>query len=432
MVTHRKTEIFIYLFFLNTRFIRMKMIINTGNIRVGGMLQVSLSFLHELRNFPDHEYHVFLSPEVERQIRKDRFPENFRFYSFLRYSGYSATLMRKWMIYKRLRRLQLLEKVIVPDVVFSVFGPTYWKPKAPHVAGFATPHYIYPESPYFSEVPFSHRIKQSLFGRLRLSLMMRNIDYLIAETEEVRQRLINHLHIDENRVFHISNTLNEIYNEPQKWTYRAKLPPREPGELRLVTISANHLFKNLSVINEVINQVRILRPALNIKFILTLHRREFENLGTNRRYVHFTNRLNVDECPFLYSQCDFMFLPTLLECFSASYPEAMKMGLPILTSDLAFARGVCGQAALYFDPVDARDIAKKIVFLHENPDLQKKMRAEGKIRLREFGSAGERAAHYLRIAELAAQSPSSQKKGLHSGITLPSLLMSSAPANPIV
>ena len=90
----------------------MKMIINTGNIRVGGMLQVALSFIHELRNIPEHEYHVFLSPEVERQVRKDKFPPNFRFYSFIRFSGYSDLLMRKWMNYKKLKRLKLLYRVI--------------------------------------------------------------------------------------------------------------------------------------------------------------------------------------------------------------------------------------------------------------------------------------------------------------------------------
>ena len=41
--------------------------------------------------------------------------------------------------------------------------------------------------------------------------------------------------------------------------------------------------------------------------------------------------VDIRECPSLYEQCDFMFLPTLLECFSASYAEAMKMRRPILT-----------------------------------------------------------------------------------------------------
>ncbi|MCB9022989.1 MAG: glycosyltransferase family 4 protein [Lentimicrobiaceae bacterium] len=399
----------------------MRLIINTVNIRVGGMLQVALSFIDELREIPGNEYHVFLSPEVERQVRKDKFPPNFRFYSFIQYSGYSARLMRKWMSFKKLRRMKLLEKMIKPEVVFSVFGPTYWKPGVPHVAGFATPQYIYPESPYFRQVPFSQRIKYTLFDRLRLLLMMRNIDFLIAETVEVKQRLTTYLRVDAKRVFHVSNTLNSIYFQPEKWDYRAKLPPREPNELRLVTISANHLFKNLKIINEVINQIRILRPKLNVRFVLTIHRREFKNLGTNRKYVYFTNRLNVNECPYLYSQCDFMFLPSLLECFSASYPEAMKMGLPILTSDLNFAREICGDSALYFNPVDARDIAAKIIFLYDNPELQRKMTAEGFKKLPQFGNSHERAVKYLDVAQMASKSSAMQTRGLHNSVILPAL-----------
>ncbi len=409
----------------------MKLVVNASNIWVGGMLQVALSFIHELRNFPEHEYHVFISPELEHQIKIDKFPSNFRFYSFIRYAGYSAPLMMKWMRVKKLNRLKLLENVIKPVAVFSVFGPTFWKPLAPHVAGFSTPHFVYPESPFFREIPLVRRIRQSIFGRIRLYLMLRNIDFLIAETEDVKNRLIDFFKIDEHRVFHVSNTLNAIYNEPDKWTFRAKLPEREEGELRLVTVSANHLFKNLSIINEVIYQIRMLRPALNVKFVLTLHRKEFKNLGTNRSHVHFTNRLNVNECPFLYSQCDFMFLPTLLECFSASYVEAMKMGLPILTSDLKFAKEVCGDAALYFDPIDARDIAKKIVYLHENPEHQARMKAKGYKRLKDFGTSRERAGKYLEIAALAAKIPASQRNGLQSMITLPTLSLPSAPANPI-
>lgn len=38
-------------------------------------------------------------------------------------------------------------------------------------------------------------------------------------------------------------------------------------------------------------------------------------------------------------------MPSLLECFTATYPEAMRMERPIVTTDLAFAQGLCGEAA---------------------------------------------------------------------------------------
>ena len=73
----------------------------------------------------------------------------------------------------------------------------------------------------------------------------------------------------------------------------------------------------------------------------------------------------VENCPKLYNQADAMFLPTLLETFSASYPEAMKMERPILTSDLDFAKDICGDAALYFNPLDSYDIANKIKTIND-------------------------------------------------------------------
>lgn len=63
-----------------------------------------------------------------------------------------------------------------------------------------------------------------------------------------------------------------------------------------------------------------------------------------------------------------MFLPTLLECFSASYPEAGFMKVPIFTSDLSFAKTICGEGAFYFNPMDCKNIASVITSAYKNPD----------------------------------------------------------------
>ncbi|MFK2341775.1 glycosyltransferase [Bacteroides fragilis] len=75
--------------------------------------------------------------------------------------------------------------------------------------------------------------------------------------------------------------------------------------------------------------------------------------------------IDVSKCPQLYNECDALFLPTLLECFSANYVEAMKMRKPIVTSNLPFATNVCKNAALYFDPMNAHDIVEKFLFWYE-------------------------------------------------------------------
>lgn len=92
-----------------------------------------------------------------------------------------------------------------------------------------------------------------------------------------------------------------------------------------------------------------------------------------------------------------MFLPTVLECFSASYVEAMKMQKPILTSDLGFAKGICNDAALYFSPTSATDIAEKVYLLAHNQMLQKQLIKSGNKQLHNFNSPEQRVRMMLDI-----------------------------------
>ena len=138
-----------------------------------------------------------------------------------------------------------------------------------------------------------------------------------------------------------------------------------------------------------------------IEFHVTFPQNRYDEMFSEKVKPYIINHglLKVAECPAFVSQFDAMFLPTLLECFSASYPEAMLMGKPILTSDLGFATSVCEDAALYFNPVDAKDIAKKMVELICNPDLYVDLQNKGFVRLGAFNKPEIRAKKYLEILQ---------------------------------
>jgi glycosyltransferase involved in cell wall biosynthesis len=77
----------------------------------------------------------------------------------------------------------------------------------------------------------------------------------------------------------------------------------------------------------------------------------------------------------------------------------MKMEKPIITSDMGFAQTICEEAAMYVDPMDANDIADKIVKLVNSKELQNKLIENGRIRLKAFGTAAGRAKQYLDICK---------------------------------
>ena len=73
------------------------------------------------------------------------------------------------------------------------------------------------------------------------------------------------------------------------------------------------------------------------------------------------------------------------------------MKKPILTSDLSFARDICGDAAIYFDPLNPEDISNKIIDLVYNKSKIDELIRLGEIRVKNFPSAKNRAKEILKL-----------------------------------
>ncbi len=373
----------------------MKIVINTSNLYVGGGLQVALSFINELKDMnTPHNYHIFLSKAINKQLDKNSFPNNFTFY-LIEKSPASLTTRKKILFY-----LNSLEKQIEPDIVFSVFGPTYWKPKSKHIMGFAVPWVLQKDSIAYSELSFFKRLKMRMWVKYISYYVKRDASYYVIETEDGKNRMSKALDIAKENITVVGNSYSSIFNDikyldEQNPNY-LHLPRKEQDEFRLLLISHNHPHKNIKIINKIIP----LLNNINIKFVLTIDENSYNSLFPDKpEQVINLGPVSQKACPSLYAQCDIMFLPTLLEVFSAAYPEAMKMQKPILTSNYSFAKDVCRDAAIYFNPLEPKDIAEKIKKIISNKLLYQELIERGKERLKEFETARTRAEKYIALCE---------------------------------
>ena len=364
----------------------MTIVINTTTLVVGGALQVALSFLNELKKFGKDEYHVFLSSQVERQLDCSTFPENFRFYSF---AQSPASLRHRWSV---VRRLKQLEAQIAPEVVFTVFGPSYWRPKAKHLLGFALPQIVYADEEYMRSLSVVQRWKYLSYKKRKFRSCA---DRYVTESEDVSRRLEKCFKLPLDSVFTVGNTCGAHFFDANAQEVLT-LPHSLPDVFKLIVISANHSHKNLSLIPEVCSS--LLRNGVRCMFYVTLAPDDYESImGDHREMIYNLGPVDVKYCPSLYQQADALFLPTRLECFTASYPEAMAMRKPIITSDLGFARSICANAAEYFDPTSAQDAVRAIQLIMTNEPRRDFLVSEGSKRLRGFPSALKRAEEYVEI-----------------------------------
>ena len=370
----------------------MRLLINTASTFKGGGVQVAKSFIEECKDMREHEYFVVLGENISKSINKDSFPENFTFYDA---PFRPATKVFTWSSHNYF--LKRIEKQWKPDIVFTTTGPSYWRPKVKHVMGYNLPHYIYPDSPYFQIIPFKRKLWWKSMKIYAKYILKRDADALVVQTEDVKVRVQKLL--SKKDVFTVSNTISEHYLSPKE--VPEKLPAKVKNQFRLLTLSAWYPHKNLSIIPKVLD-VLIKKGHTNIVFVVTLPNEDMAKLCLVDKYegqLLNIGPVKVEEGPSLYKECDAMFLPTLLECFSASYAEAMKLQRSIITSDMGFAHTVCKEAALYVNPMDANDIAAKIIELSTSHELQQNLVKKGVERLQMFGTSQDRARRYIQICQ---------------------------------
>jgi glycosyltransferase involved in cell wall biosynthesis len=82
--------------------------------------------------------------------------------------------------------------------------------------------------------------------------------------------------------------------------------------------------------------------------------------------LQFRGYVSYASIPSLYAECDLFVFPSLVESFGHPLVEAMASKLPILASDIPVCREICGEAALYFNPFDAQDLADKMLRLRHD------------------------------------------------------------------
>lgn len=368
----------------------MRLIINTSVLRFGGAVQVATSLINECRKFPLNEYHVILGEGVRSAIDITAFPSNFFFYKV----RFGVLGLRN--IGKIQKELEKLEEQIKPDIVITTSGPAYWKTRAFHIVGFNLGQYIYTESPYFKMISLKRKLRWRIRRKTHFYFFKRDADAFIVQTDDVKERLGKA--ITGIPIYTIPNTYSHFYREQKNFPH--KLPEREPGEVRFLAISHYYITKNFEILPSVIDSLRA-QGFSKAKFVLTIDQANYERIipVQYRRQIITIGAVKPAECPSLYNECDFLFLPTLMECFSASYPEAMVMGKPIVTSDLSFARSICGSAAIYFEPTNADDAASKLIYLINNPQEQAKLRSAGLERLKTYISAEERMEMIINLCE---------------------------------
>ena len=370
----------------------MIFLINASNLKAGGGVQVADSVCCQLNRFKEHHFVVVLSPYMSSTKERLEGLENVEVFIYEIPNDFKTIVLGRDHFLDHL----VSEKDV--KAVMTVFGPSRWRPKVKHLSGFALPQLVIPESPYFLRMGKTEQLKWWLWCGIRKWSFERSADWFWTENPFISARL-NKL-FRTKKVYSVTNFYNQVFDSQEKWRRSIKLP--EFDGVTCLSISANYPHKNFGIIPDVIKAMRSLHPEVNLRFVLTIDEKEMSVDDDVKDFIIFIGKVDVAECPNLYEQADIMFMPSLLECFSATYPEAMRMEVPIVTTDLEFARGLCGEAACYYSAIDAKAAAEAIYKVGTDKDYAQKLITNGRKRLQLYDNYEQRAEKLVRLLEKIA------------------------------
>ena len=117
----------------------------------------------------------------------------------------------------------------------------------------------------------------------------------------------------------------------------------------------------------------------------------------------------------LYRACHIYVTAAYAETFAHPLVEAMASGLPVIASDIAVHREVCGQAAMYFARFSAEELASRIAQVAQSDALRRQLSEHAAVRSQDF-SWEKHVSEIANLARKLANIPATHESPLPAAV----------------
>lgn len=241
--------------------------------------------------------------------------------------------------------------------------------------------------------------------RIVFYLTTRTSNSIVVETDFMKDKLVEKYNVPESAVYVIKNPINRsLYESSQRCLEKDKIPHKKRRIILYVSRYAPHKGHDfiLKLVEKYYNKLQDVQTKIYITIDTNLSKEAAEyikkiNLHNLDTIIKNLGEVPNEELEYYYKEALCFFFPSKSETCGLPLIEAMAFGLPIVVPDLAYARAICGKAALYYKSNEIDDAFQKILSLYQDESLWKKYSVKSIEQFNKYPTAQDWVKDYLNL-----------------------------------
>lgn len=218
------------------------------------------------------------------------------------------------------------------------------------------------------------------YRRFIVPRIIHRFDHIITVSEYSKSKILDIFNISEDKITVIPNSIEPKF-----------LDVKMPREKYIFHLGGEPDYKNTKVLlkgfallpTEIREQYSVKILGIRDSSVVRSYQKICVDLGILKS-VEFLGYQTDDEVEKLYSKASLFVFTSIEEGFGIPLIEAMRHKTPLLSSSSSCLPEIAGDAAIYFNPYDERDLATKMESILRDPSQMDSRINKGEMQLNRF------------------------------------------------